>query len=57
MFLVIRADGKSWDGLGWNEQGKVFCTQARATRSLHEQGEDLDNKLIVSSELYKARPE
>jgi hypothetical protein len=55
MFLVVNASGKYWDGFGWNEQGKEFCTPARATRSLYEQGEDLDNKLIVSSEFYKAR--
>jgi hypothetical protein len=50
MFLVVNASGKYWDGFGWNEQGKEFCTQARATRSLYEQGEDLENNLIVSAE-------
>ena len=54
MFLVVNASGKYWDGFGWNEQGKEFCTPARATRSLYEQGEDLENKLIVSAEFYKA---
>ena len=53
MFLVIDAKGKYWDGFGWAEQGKEFCTPARATRSLYEQGEDLENKLIVSAEFYK----
>jgi hypothetical protein len=55
MFLVINASGKYWDGFGWNEQGKEFCTQARATRSLYEQGEDLENNLIVSAEFYEER--
>lgn len=39
MFLVTRADGKFWDGYGWNVKGKVFCTIGGATRSLHEEGE------------------
>lgn len=39
MYLVIRADGKLWDGLGWNVKGKIFCTIGGATRSLHEEGE------------------
>ena len=47
MFLVIRADGKVWDGLGWNQRGKKFCTVGRATRSLHENGEDFEEIEIV----------
>ena len=57
MFLVVNASGKYWDGFGWNEQGKEFCTQARATRSLYEQGEDLENNLIVSAEFYEVGSE
>ena len=49
MFLVIRADGKSWDGLGWSQQGRVFLTVAQATRSLHEEGEDLDETTVLSN--------
>jgi hypothetical protein len=41
MILVIRADGKYWDGFSWSQQGKPFLTAAAATRSLHEEGEDL----------------
>jgi len=42
MFLVVRADGKFWDGWNWAEQGKVFFSPAAATRSLCEEGEDVD---------------
>ena len=53
MFLVVNASNKFWNGWGWSEQGKEFLTVAAATRSLHEEGEDLENKLIVSSDLYE----
>ena len=54
MFLVVNnASNKFWDGWGWSEQGKEFLTIASATRSLYEEGEGLDNKLIVSAEFYK----
>ncbi len=42
MILVIRADGKYWDGFAWSQQGKPFLTVAAATRSLCEEGEDPD---------------
>ena len=42
MILVIRADGCYWDGMAWSQQGKTFLTVAAATRSLCEEGEDLD---------------
>jgi hypothetical protein len=48
MFLVVNAEGKYWDGLGWNQKGREFLTVAQATRSLYEEGEDLENKLILS---------
>jgi hypothetical protein len=43
MILVVRADGKYWDGYGWSQQGKTFLTVASATRSLYEEGEDVDH--------------
>jgi hypothetical protein len=46
MFLVVNASGKFWDGLAWSERGKVFCTLARAVRSLHENGEDWGGELL-----------
>lgn len=52
MFLVIRTDGKFWDGLGWNQKGRVFCSVGSATRSLHEEGESLDNLEIQPFNLY-----
>jgi hypothetical protein len=50
MFLVVRADGKFWNGLGWAEQGKAFFSIAAATRSLYEEGEGLDGTLILPKE-------
>jgi hypothetical protein len=47
MFLVIRTDGKFWDGYGWNQQGREFLSLASATRSLYEEGEDLANAQIL----------
>jgi hypothetical protein len=51
MFLVVRADGRYWDGVGWNQQGKEFFTPAAAVRSLHEEGEDDSKVLIVEKEI------
>lgn len=50
MFLVVHASGKYWDGLGWNVQGKLFRSPAQATRSLHEEGEDLSEAAILPIE-------
>jgi hypothetical protein len=49
MFLVVNASNKFWDGWGWSEQGKEFLTVASATRSLHEEGEDTNEVVIVPS--------
>lgn len=50
MFLVVNAEGKYWDGFSWNVQGKQFFSVASATRSLHEEGEDLDEARIMLKE-------
>jgi hypothetical protein len=50
MILVIRADGKYWDGFNWSQQGKVFFSVASATRSLYEEGEDADEVKFVESQ-------
>jgi hypothetical protein len=50
MFLVVRADGKYWDGLAWAEQGREFLSVGHATRSLYEEGEGLENAQILSTE-------
>jgi hypothetical protein len=50
MLLVINSKGLVWDGLGWAEQGREFLSVASATRSLYEEGEDLTNVKILSSE-------
>lgn len=57
MFLIVNAKGQFWDGLGWNQRGRDFLTVAQATRSLHEEGEGLENKIVISSELYSRDPE
>ena len=53
MFLVVNSKGNYWDGFGWNQQGKVVCSPIRATRSLHENGEDLDKVLVLPVELFE----
>ena len=50
MFLVVRADGKYWDGMNWAEQGKTFFSPASATRSLYEEGEDCDRVEFIEVE-------
>ena len=50
MFLVVNANGKYWDGFGWGKQGKEFLSAASAARSLHEEGEDLDDVEILPVE-------
>jgi len=57
MFRVINASGKVWDGMGWSVQGKEFFSIASATRSLHEQGEDIEEAVILPSELYDSEVE
>jgi hypothetical protein len=51
VFLVINPKGQYWDGIGWSERGKVFLSVATATRSLHEEGEDPGEALILSADL------
>jgi hypothetical protein len=50
MILVVNATGLSWTGLGWSEQGKEFLSIQSATRSLQEEGEDVDHVNYVESE-------
>ena len=50
MFVVVNAYDRYWDGLGWATQGKVFISVAAATRSLHEEGEELESVSIISKE-------
>jgi hypothetical protein len=47
MILVIRADGRYWDGFSWSQQGKAFFSVASATRSLYEEGEDAEGVNFV----------
>ena len=48
MFLVVNAEGRYWDGNNWDQQGRAFLSVAQATRSLHEEGEDLENTTFLS---------
>jgi hypothetical protein len=50
MYLVVRVDGRVWDGFGWNVRGKKFFTVASATRSLHENGEGIEEAEILPAE-------
>ena len=47
MFLVVNAKGQYWNGLGWSQQGKPFLSIGAATRSLYEEGEGLDDAIIL----------
>jgi hypothetical protein len=47
MFLVVRADGRYWDGHGWGVRGREFLSVASATRSLHEEGENTEDAKIL----------
>lgn len=53
MYLVVHASGKFWDGYGWGERGKVFLSPAKATRSLYEEGEDLEEAVILPSTVFE----
>jgi len=46
MFLVVNAKGQFWNGLGWSQQGKTFLSIGSATRSLYEEGEDIEEIVI-----------
>jgi len=50
MFLVVNPSGNYWDGFGWSTQGKAFFSPAAATRSLCEEGEDVEWVSIIPSE-------
>jgi hypothetical protein len=50
--IVIDSSGKFWDGFGWNVQGKEFFSIPAATRSLHEHGEDAEDKLFLVSDTF-----
>jgi len=47
MILIVNARGQYWDGLSWSQQGRTFLTVSAATRSLHEEGEDLADVRVL----------
>lgn len=47
MFFVVNPAGQVWDGLGWSQKGKPFLSVSAATRSLYEEGEDLEEAKIM----------
>ena len=47
MFLVVNAKGQYWTGLEWGQQGRPFLSVGAATRSLHEEGEGLEEAEIM----------
>jgi hypothetical protein len=48
MYFVVNGKGQFWNGFSWGGEGRSFWSEARATRSLYEQGEDLDYAIILS---------
>jgi hypothetical protein len=49
MYFVVNPAGQYWDGFGWSQQGKPFLSVGAATRSLYEEGEDLDELKILET--------
>lgn len=49
MYFVVNPAGQYWDGFGWSQQGKPFLSVSAATRSLYEEGEDLDELKILET--------
>jgi hypothetical protein len=49
MYLVVNAEGKYWDGFAWAQKGKEFLSPGAAHRSLHEEGEDVENVTFVET--------
>lgn len=47
MYFVVNPAGQFWDGWNWTQQGKPFLSVGAATRSLYEEGEDLEGTLIM----------
>ena len=47
MFFVVNPAGQMWDGFGWSQQGRPFLSVSAATRSLYEEGEDLNEAQIM----------
>jgi hypothetical protein len=56
MFLVVNAEGKYWDGIAWTQKGREFFSLAAATRSLHEEGEDVDSVIVLPTADYENDP-
>lgn len=46
---MVNPAGQYWDGFGWSQQGKPFLSVGAATRSLYEEGEDLDELKILET--------
>ena len=44
---MVNPAGQMWDGFGWSQQGRQFLSVSAATRSLCEEGEDLDEAQIM----------
>lgn len=49
MYFAVNLEGRFWTGFGWAEQGKPFLSVSAATRSLCEEGEDLENVSILEA--------
>lgn len=49
MFLCVNASGLFWDGWNWSEKGREFFSVASVQRSLHEEGESVENVIIVDT--------
>ena len=49
MYFAVSPEGRFWDGFMWSQQGKPFLTASAVTRSLCEEGEDVDQVKILEA--------
>lgn len=56
MVLVVNTEGKFWDGFSWSQKGREFFSIASAVRSLHENGEDVGQNVILTSYDSPSKP-
>jgi hypothetical protein len=52
MFLAVDSSGNFWDGWGWSSQGKEFLSIDALYRSLHDEGSDPDNVMVLEVPVY-----
>jgi hypothetical protein len=52
MFLAVDNSGNFWDGWGWSQRGREFLSIAALYRSLHDEGSDPENVMVLEIPIY-----